>query len=742
MTSVVQASSSNKKRNNRRKQLLLKYIIFKSLGPDKYWFQKLNSEYLFNRYATAFKTVISNATFLKDNNKQVDILDVGAGAGILSIFAARACYELYPKLNRLNVTKVEGMKPIAAAVRRFFALHSMEFDDNSSDSDDDTSKSDASPETTFSVESYLSDRNVSDDSSSNKKDQSKLTTIVIIDPFSTILTSSTPVSGGFGSGFLSCLEDLNTYGNLSRDNSVFFPAKAKLHMQLLYIPNQSSVPPMTFCLNENVEGLDLSLFNVFRGGMEKQQRLDYTHMASIDYSILSSPVCFKTFDLKDLVFSPKKLNAEQKYHEINVEIPIIESGSVNAIMYWYSIDLGDGLTEVSYHPAGMKGSMPLCRQGVHLFDNKNMINVVPNTHCSFMVGIDFEQKYPFVVKNINNSSSGYNDPDLLTLYKQLNYKDVSGVSRWHFSMLCDHERNLAYEMALRKVLQHRKDASVLDIGTGTGLLAMMAARCGAQKVVGCELNPAVALVAVKIVEKNNYSHNVEVLSKKSNDVSISSAEKKFDVCVSEILDCGLLGENVLPAIKDARARLLKDDAIAIPHSAKMFGILINLDLKQGAPISILPAKKQQGSSNNNDMDTGATLNTQVFKPFTRGTSRYQQIRLNDLKHVKLSAPFEVFNTIDLASGNEPTEKEMYPYVDCIIENGCANCIALYYDVYLDSEKEIVLTTSPTNASTCWGQAIQILQNEIHCKKNEPVILHARHDFTSVTVDLAEGLDFD
>ena len=34
------------------------------------------------------------------------------------------------------------------------------------------------------------------------------------------------------------------------------------------------------------------------------------------------------------------------------------------------------------------------------------------------------------------------------------------------------------------------------------------------------------------------------------------------------------------------------------------------------------------------------------------------------------------------------------------------------------------------------------QKQIYCKKDEPIILHARHDFTSVTVDLAEALDFD
>ena len=157
---------------------------------------------------------------------------------------------------------------------------------------------------------------------------------------------------------------------------------------------------------------------------------------------------------------------------------------------------------------------------------------------------------------------------------------------------------------------------------------------------------------------------------------------------------------------------------------------MHIDVNQGAPISIL-------NDNNNNK-----LRTHVFKPFTRGTSRYEQIRLNDLKHVKLSKPIEIFNMIDLASGTEPNEKEMYPYVDSIIENGYANAIALYFDVYLDSEKQIVLTTSPTNTSTCWGQAIQIFDKEIECKQNEPIVLHAKHDFTSIKVRLAEDLDFD
>ena len=51
--------------------------------------------------------------------------------------------------------------------------------------------------------------------------------------------------------------------------------------------------------------------------------------------------------------------------------------------------------------------------------------------------------------------------------------------RWHFGMLNDAERNTAYDRALRARV--RAGDMVLDIGAGTGLLGMMAARAGAAR---------------------------------------------------------------------------------------------------------------------------------------------------------------------------------------------------------------------------------------------------------------------
>lgn len=149
------------------------------------------------------------------------------------------------------------------------------------------------------------------------------------------------------------------------------------------------------------------------------------------------------------------------------------------------------------------------------------------------------------------------------------------VPFWHPAMMNDRVRNDAFEAAILKAVALRgPDAQVLDIGTGSGLLSLMAARAGARNIVTCEMVPAVARTAERIVAANGYGHAIKVFGKSSTELSVGSElPRKADIFVSEILSSDLLAEKVLKTFEDAHERLVEDDAIIIPRAARAIGCL-------------------------------------------------------------------------------------------------------------------------------------------------------------------------
>lgn len=96
-------------------------------------------------------------------------------------------------------------------------------------------------------------------------------------------------------------------------------------------------------------------------------------------------------------------------------------------------------------------------------------------------------------------------------------------------MLNDDARNRAYRRAIEAAMATLggNDKLVLDIGTGTGLLAMMAARSMRAAnhahniaVVGCEVHPATAALARRIVAANDLADVVRIVNARSNDVDV------------------------------------------------------------------------------------------------------------------------------------------------------------------------------------------------------------------------------
>lgn len=138
-----------------------------------------------------------------------------------------------------------------------------------------------------------------------------------------------------------------------------------------------------------------------------------------------------------------------------------------------------------------------------------------------------------------------------------------GVEPSYFTNILDDARNAAYAAGLRKVL--RPGCTMLEIGSGTALFAMIAVREGAGKVVSCERNPAVANAAREVVARNGLASKITILTMDARDIRVGvDLEQPADVLLWDNLSNNLIGAGGPSAVDHARRRLLSPNARIVP----------------------------------------------------------------------------------------------------------------------------------------------------------------------------------
>lgn len=171
-----------------------------------------------------------------------------------------------------------------------------------------------------------------------------------------------------------------------------------------------------------------------------------------------------------------------------------------------------------------------------------------------LLGAAIQAELAEIRRSLDSASSlicGLATADLPEVGNQLGSESARRIPRWHFPMLNDAERNDAFAAGIDKAI--RSGDIVLDIGSGTGLLAMLAVQAGAAHVYSCEADPLMAEIARNVIDANGMSSRVTVLTGLSSDLVVGrDLPALVDVIVTEIVDCGLIGEGLLPTIRHAR----------------------------------------------------------------------------------------------------------------------------------------------------------------------------------------------
>lgn len=281
------------------------------------------------------------------------------------------------------------------------------------------------------------------------------------------------------------------------------------------------------------------------------------------------------------------------------------------------------------------------------------------------------------------------------------------IPAWHIPMINDHERNDAYEAALLNNVQ--EGDVVLEIGTGSALVAMMAARAGAGHVYTCEMHKPLVEVARETVAVNGYSDRVSVIGKKSTDLVIGTdMPEKADIFVSELINVGMLAPDMLAILQHARQNLLKQDAKIIPAAATVWCSLVQADdLRRISPIRTISG-----------------FDMSRFDQFR--TPGYCTLDLAADNHRLLSTPEQAW-FFDFYKNMPATASKALTITAS--ETGIAHGVAFWFDLHMD-EKVTYNSNSPTRTNH-WKQAVYFFGQDLPVVKGQPVMIGTGYDRTQI-----------
>ncbi|KAF7729840.1 hypothetical protein EC973_003574 [Apophysomyces ossiformis] len=156
----------------------------------------------------------------------------------------------------------------------------------------------------------------------------------------------------------------------------------------------------------------------------------------------------------------------------------------------------------------------------------------------------------------------------------------------HEQMLKDKARTEAYRDFVYENKDVFKDKIVLDVGCGTGILSMFAAKAGAKQVFSVD-NSAIIEKAKLNVKENGLDKIITLVRGKVEEIQLPVPQ--VDIIISEWMGYFLLFEAMLDSVLVARDRWLAPDGISMFNAIVKFFIYLNFYIVAPSHTRILMA---------------------------------------------------------------------------------------------------------------------------------------------------------
>ncbi|HSN86132.1 MAG TPA: class I SAM-dependent methyltransferase [Thermoanaerobaculia bacterium] len=281
----------------------------------------------------------------------------------------------------------------------------------------------------------------------------------------------------------------------------------------------------------------------------------------------------------------------------------------------------------------------------------------------------------------------------------------------HLEMLRDPVRVLTYRAAIERQSPGKK---VAEIGCGTGILSLFAAKAGAAKVVAIE-ESRISEVAAEMFAANGCSDRIELRIGNSRNVEL---DPPADLIIHEILGTDPFGESLLPVLADARRRLLKPGGRFLPGRLEVCCVGVECE-DRGTPGRVLAEARELAGLYG--LDFGPFLHAleaagpRRDRPWlSAGDSSFSRRLLSEESRL-LNLDFHWEDLLERAG--QPVTVPLR-----ITAGGILDSVAVFFRAWFD-EKTFV-TTSPVAPATSWGWSLRRLSRSIRVESGDEVPISA------------------
>lgn len=321
----------------------------------------------------------------------------------------------------------------------------------------------------------------------------------------------------------------------------------------------------------------------------------------------------------------------------------------------------------------------------------------------FQIVVESLIEQNFLTPARNGAASAGETASLATL-------GFGGVLPHHY-MLRDNYRVMSYKSAISA---HVAGKSVVEIGCGSGILSLFAAKAGATRVTAIE-ESAIAGLAKEMFEANGCGSRIELRLGNSRDVQLN---EPADVVIHEILGVDPFGENVLPYIADAKERMLRKGGRLIPHRLEVLCIGIEVEDKPNDGLDRCQAEAAQFSG----------MYGLDFTPFTKRLSQVSRrvfrppvdaFQNSSLKARVLSDECRLLD-VDLYGDGRRDADEPSTVRLKINDAGSLGAVVVYFKAHLD--ETTVISNGPFVPVTSWGRDVRELSALVPVQRGDEIPL--------------------